>query len=94
VFKNWVLRKVFVLKEEEVIGNCGKLHNEVIFAIVWGMRWVGHVACMREKKNTYRVLIGKSEGKMPLGRSRLRWKEKTKIFHNGTGWEEENEGPL
>ena len=55
---------------------------------------MGHVACMREKKNTYRVLIGKSEGKMPLGRSRHRWKEKIKIFYNGTGWEEENEGPL
>jgi hypothetical protein len=39
-------------------------------------------------------LIGKSEGKRPLVRSRHRWKEKIKIFHKGTGWEEENEGPL
>jgi len=55
---------------------------------------VGHVAFLREKKNTYRVLIGKSEGKRPLGRSRHRWKENVKIFHKGTGWEEENEGLL
>ena len=76
-----------------MIGNCGKLH-EIIFTIVWGMRWVGHMTCMREKKNAYRVLIGKSQGKMPLGRSRHRWKEEIKIFHDRTGWEEENEGPL
>jgi hypothetical protein len=59
---------------EEVLGNCGKLHNEIhYFTVVLWMRWVGHVAFMREKKNTYRVLIGKSEGKRPLGRSRHRW---------------------
>jgi hypothetical protein len=49
---------------------------------------------MREKKITYRVLIGKSEGKRPLGRSRHRWKEKIEIFHKGIVREEENEGLL
>jgi hypothetical protein len=58
------------------------------------MKWVGHVAFLREKKNTYRILIGKSEGKRPLGRSRHGWKQQIKTFHKGTGWEEENEGLL
>jgi hypothetical protein len=35
------------------------------------MRWAGHVARMGEKRNVYRLLIGKPEGKRPLGRSRL-----------------------
>jgi hypothetical protein len=34
------------------------------------MRWAGNVACMGEKKNTYRILAGKPEGKRPLGRPR------------------------
>jgi hypothetical protein len=32
------------------------------------MRWAGHVAGMREKRNAYRILVGKPEGKRPLGR--------------------------
>jgi hypothetical protein len=37
------------------------------------MRWVGYVARIREKKNAYRLLVGKPEGERPLGRSRHRW---------------------
>ena len=37
------------------------------------MRWAGHVACMGEERGTYRVLVGKPEGKRPLGRPRCRW---------------------
>jgi hypothetical protein len=37
------------------------------------MRWAGHVARMGEKRNVYRLLVGKSEGKRPLGRRRRRW---------------------
>jgi hypothetical protein len=37
------------------------------------MRWVGHVARMGEKKKVYRVLVGKAEGKRPLGRPRCGW---------------------
>jgi hypothetical protein len=36
------------------------------------MRWVGHVTQMGEKRNTYRLLVGKREGKRPLGRPRRR----------------------
>ena len=37
------------------------------------MRWAGHVACMVEERGVYRVLVGKPEGKRPLGRPRRRW---------------------
>ena len=38
-----------------------------------GMRWAGHVARMGEEKGVYRILVGKPEGRRPLGRSRRRW---------------------
>jgi len=37
------------------------------------MRWAGHVAYMGEERGVYRVLVGKPEGKRPLGRPRHRW---------------------
>jgi len=37
------------------------------------MRWAGHVARMGEERGVYRVLLGKQEGKRPLGRPRRRW---------------------
>jgi len=37
------------------------------------MRWAGHVACMGEERGVYRVLVGKSEGRRPMGRPRRRW---------------------
>jgi hypothetical protein len=43
------------------------------------MRWAGHVARMGEKKNAYRILVGKSEGKRPLGRPRRSWMDNIKI---------------
>jgi hypothetical protein len=47
------------------------------------VRSEGHVACTGEKRNAYRVLVGKSEGKRPLGRSRHRWKDKIKMGWDG-----------
>jgi len=43
------------------------------------MRWAGHVACMRERRGVYRVLVEKSEGKRPLGGPRPRWKDDIKM---------------
>jgi hypothetical protein len=42
------------------------------------MRWVGHVALIREKKNAYGILVGKSEGKRLLGRPRCKWENNIK----------------
>jgi len=43
------------------------------------MRWVGHVARMGERRVVYRVLVGKPEGKRPLGRRRRRWEDNIKM---------------
>jgi hypothetical protein len=37
------------------------------------MKWAGHVARMEKKRNAYRILVGKPEGKRLLGRPRIRW---------------------
>ena len=43
------------------------------------MRWAGHVARMSEERGVYRVLVGKQEGKRPLGRPRRRWEDNIKM---------------
>ena len=43
------------------------------------MRWAGHVASMGERRGVYRVLMGKPEGKIPLGRPRHRWEDNIKM---------------
>jgi len=51
------------------------------------MRWVGRVARMVERRGVYRVLVGKPEGKRPLGRPRRRWEDniKTNLQEVGCG---------
>jgi hypothetical protein len=43
------------------------------------MRWAGHVARMGEKRNAYRIFVGKPEGRRPLGRPRRRWVDNIKM---------------
>ena len=43
------------------------------------MRCTGHVACMGDRRGVYRVLVGKPEGKRPLGRPRHRWEDNIKM---------------
>jgi hypothetical protein len=50
------------------------------------MRWVGHVARVGEKRSAYRLMVGKPEGKRPLGRPRCRWVDNIKIDPRETGW--------
>ena len=80
-FENRVLRRVFGPKRDEVKGEWRKLHNEElsdlyslpnIVRVVKSrrMRWAGHVALMGQGRGVYGVLVGKPEGKRPLGRSR------------------------
>jgi hypothetical protein len=89
VFENRVLRRVFWPKRDEVTGEWRKLHNEElndvyslpnIVRVVKSrrMKWVGHVACMGEETRVHRLLVGKPEGKRPMGRPRHRWEEKIK----------------
>jgi hypothetical protein len=50
------------------------------------MRWAGHAASMGEGRNVYRVLVGKPEGKRPLGRPRRRWEDGLKLDLREIGW--------
>jgi hypothetical protein len=50
------------------------------------MRWEGHVAGMGEKRNAYWILVGKPEGKRPLGRPRRRWVDNIKMDLTETQW--------
>jgi hypothetical protein len=51
------------------------------------MRWAGHVTRMGVKMNSYRILVGKPEGKRPLGRLRCRWVGNIKMDLNEIGWD-------
>jgi hypothetical protein len=73
VFKNRVLRRIIRPKRDEVTGDWRRLHNKELNDlyssrnIIWviksrRMRWVGHVACMGERRDAYRILVGKPEG--------------------------------
>jgi hypothetical protein len=76
VFENRVLRWIFGPKRDEVTGEWKKLHNEELRDLYSSvsitriiksrrMSWIGHAARMREKRNVYRLLVGKKEGKRP-----------------------------
>ena len=78
VFKNKVLRKILRVKRDEIKGQWRKLHNtelqalysspEIVKNLKWRrLRWAGHLACMEQSRNAYRILVGKHEGKRPLG---------------------------
>jgi hypothetical protein len=84
VFENRVLKRIFGSKRDEVIGEWRKLHNEELHDLYSSpsiirimkarrMRWAGHVARMGEKRNAYRLLVGKLEAKRPIGRPKHRW---------------------
>jgi hypothetical protein len=79
-----VLRRVFVSKRDEVTGEW-ELHDLYSSPTVAReikssrMRWSGHVARMGRERGVYRILVGKPEGKRPLGRLRRRWEDNIKI---------------
>jgi hypothetical protein len=97
VFENRVLRRIFGPKRDEVTGEWRKLHNEElrdfysspsIIGIIKsrGMRWTGHVARLGEKRNAYRLLVGKPGGKRPLGRPGRRWMDNIGMDLGEVGW--------
>jgi hypothetical protein len=51
------------------------------------MRWAGNVARMGEMRNAYRILVGKPEGKRPLGRPKRRWVENIKMDPREIEWD-------
>ncbi|KAJ4435334.1 hypothetical protein ANN_17945 [Periplaneta americana] len=98
VFENKVLRKIFGAKRDEVTGEWRKLHNAELQALYTSpdiirniksrrLRWAGHVARMGESRNAYRVLVGRPEGKRPLGRPRRRWEDNIKMDLREVGYD-------
>jgi hypothetical protein len=97
VFENRVLRRIFGPKRDEVTEEWRKLHSEELRelysppSIIRKMksrriRGAGHVARMGEKKNAYRLLVGKLDGKRPLRRTRRRWVDNIKMDLGDMGW--------
>jgi len=85
-----VLRRIFGPKRDEIKWEWRKLHNEDLIDlyssanIIWviqsrKIRWAGHVECVGEKRCVYMVLVGKPEGKRPLGRPKRRREDNIKM---------------
>jgi hypothetical protein len=84
VFENKVLRRILGPKRDEATGEWRKLHNQEVHELYSSpsiirimksrrMRLAGHVPPMGEKRNAYTLLVGRPEGRGPLGRPRRRW---------------------
>jgi hypothetical protein len=90
VFENRVLRRIFGPKRDEVTREWRKLHIEELHNLYSSpdiirqiksrrMRWAVHVARMGEERKVYKILLGKPEGKRPLGRPRRRWEDRIRM---------------
>jgi hypothetical protein len=90
VSENRVLRRIFGPKRDEVTGGWRKLHNEELHGLYSSLsivrvirarrvRWAGHVARMGVVRGAYNILVGRSEGRRPLGRPRRRWEDNLKM---------------
>ena len=91
-----VLRRIFGPKVDEVTREWRKLHNEELNDLYSApnivqviksrrMRWAGHVVHVGERRDIYRVLVWKPEGKRPRGRPRYRWEYNIKMYLQEVG---------
>ena len=102
LFENRVLRRTFRPKRDKITGEWRKLHNEELHDLYCSpnrirliksrrMTWAGYVARTGQRRGVYKILMGKPEGKRPLGRPRLRWDDNIKTYlykwdgRHGTG---------
>jgi hypothetical protein len=97
VLGNRVLRRIFGPKGNEATGKWRRLHNEELNDLYLSpniirviksrrMRWAEHVARMGEKRGAYRILVGRPEGRRPLGRPRRSWEDNIKTDFQELGW--------
>jgi hypothetical protein len=97
VFESRVLRRIFWPKRDELTGEWRRLHNEElnylysspnIIRVIKSrrMRWAGHVAGMGEKRGAYRILVGRPEGRQPLGTPRSRCEDNIKMDLQQLEW--------
>jgi len=98
VLKNRMLRRIFGPKRDEVTRGCRKLHYEELNDLYSSpsivrviksrrMRWAGHVVRMRERRDVYRVFVGKPEKKRPLGRPTCRLVDNIDMYLPEVAWE-------
>jgi hypothetical protein len=96
VSENRLLRRIVGPKRDEVTGEWRKLHSEELHKLYSSpdiirqvksrrMRWAGHVARMGKERKVYKILVGKPEGKRPLGRPRRRWEDGVRMDLRETG---------
>jgi hypothetical protein len=92
-----MLRRMFGPKRDEVTREWRRLHNKELYALYSSpniirviksrrLRWAGHVTRMGERRGVYRVLVGKPEGRRPLGRPRCKWEDNIKMELREVGW--------
>jgi hypothetical protein len=97
VFENRFLRRIFGPKRDDVTGDWRKLHSEELHNLYSSqniirqiksrrMSWAGHAALMGEERKVYKVLVGKPEGKKPLGMPRRRWEDGIRTDLGKIGW--------
>jgi hypothetical protein len=97
VFHNRVLRNILAPNRNEVIRKWRRLHNEELYDLYSSlniipvnksrrMRWVGNMARMGDKRGAYRILVGRTEGRRPLGRPRRRWEDNITKNLREVGW--------
>jgi hypothetical protein len=78
-----------MINYEYIISKLNLCSTAIIIRMIKSrrIRWAGHVAQMRDKPNAYRILVGKREGKRPLGRLRRRWMNNIKTDLREIGWD-------
>jgi hypothetical protein len=89
MFENRVLRRIFGSKRELNNEELNDLYSSPsIIKIIKArrIRWAGHIARMGERRNAYRSLVGKPEGRRPLGTQRSRWLDNIRMDLVEVGW--------
>jgi hypothetical protein len=96
VFENGLLRRIFRPKRDEVTGEWRRLHNEELYDIYSSpnipviksrrMRWAGHVARVGDRRDAYRVLVGRTEENIRHGRPKRRLEDTLKTDFREGGW--------
>jgi hypothetical protein len=88
MFENRVLRRIFGPREVHNVDLHDLYSSPCIVGTITSrrMRWMGHVARIGEKRKVYRLLVGKPEGRRPLGRPRCRWVDHMRMDLRDIGW--------
>jgi hypothetical protein len=92
-----VLRRIFRPQRDKVTGEWRRLHNKELYAMYSSpiiiraiklrrLGWAGHVARIGDSRGAYRILVGKPEGRKPLGLHRRRWEDNIKMYLREVEW--------